>query len=48
MRKIIEGAVAGILDLSDIVTVSGESVSMVSEAIHSSKKVVAFDLEKKK
>ena len=44
----MEGAVAGILDLSNIVTVSGESVSMVSESIHSGKKVVVFDLEKKK
>jgi uncharacterized protein len=43
----IEGAVAGILGLSNIVTVSGESVSMVSEAIHSGKKVVVFDIEKK-
>jgi len=46
-EKNMEGAVAGILDLCDIVTVSGESVSMVSEAIHSGKKVVVFDLEKK-
>lgn len=43
-----EGAVAGILGLCSIVTVSGESVSMVSESIHSGKKVVVFDLEKKK
>jgi mitochondrial fission protein ELM1 len=46
-EKNVEGAVAGILDICDIVTVSGESVSMVSEAIHSGKKVVVFDLEKK-
>lgn len=46
-EKNIDGAVAGILDLCDIVAVSGESVSMVSEAIHSGKKVVVFDLEKK-
>ncbi|MFH1189439.1 MAG: ELM1/GtrOC1 family putative glycosyltransferase [Candidatus Omnitrophota bacterium] len=46
-EKNMEGAVAGILDICDIVTVSGESVSMVSEAIHSGKKVVVFDLEKK-
>lgn len=46
-EKNMEGAVAGILDISDIVAVSGESVSMVSEAIHSGKKVVVFDLEKK-
>jgi KDO2-lipid IV(A) lauroyltransferase len=43
----IEGTVAGILGLSNIVVVSGESVSMVSEAIHSGKKIVVFDLEKK-
>jgi mitochondrial fission protein ELM1 len=43
-----EGAVAGILGLSSIVAVSGESVSMVSEAIHSGKKVVVFGLEKRK
>ena len=42
----MEGAVAGILDLCDIVTVSGESVSMVSEAIHSGKKVVVFRLSR--
>ena len=39
---------AGILSLCNIVVVSGESVSMVSEAIHSGKKVVVFDLEKRK
>ena len=43
----IEGAVAGILDLSNIIAVSGESVSMVSEAIASGKRVVVFELEKK-
>ena len=46
-EKNIEGAPAGILDMCDIVAVSGESVSMVSEAIHSGKKVVVFNLEKK-
>ncbi|MCI0480163.1 MAG: mitochondrial fission ELM1 family protein, partial [Candidatus Dadabacteria bacterium] len=46
-EKNIEGAVAGILDLCNIVAVSGESVSMVSEAINSGKKAVIFDLEKK-
>jgi hypothetical protein len=46
-EKNMDGAVAGILDSCDIVTVSGESVSMVSEAIHSGKKVVVFDLEKR-
>ncbi|MCM8790939.1 MAG: mitochondrial fission ELM1 family protein [Candidatus Omnitrophica bacterium] len=43
----IEGAVAGILELSDIIAVSGESISMVSEAIASGKKVVVFELDKK-
>lgn len=47
-EKNVEGAVAGILSLCNIVAVSGESVSMVSEAIHSGKKVVVFDLEKRK
>ena len=40
------GTLSGILDLSDIVVVSGESISMVSEAISSGKKVVVFGLEK--
>jgi mitochondrial fission protein ELM1 len=43
----MEGAVAGILDIGNIIAVSGESVSMVSEAIASGKKVVVFELEKK-
>jgi len=47
-QKNAEGTVAGILDICDIVAVSGESVSMVSEAIHSGKKVVVFGLEKRK
>lgn len=42
-----EGTLAGILALNDIVLVSGESISMVSEAIASGKKVVAFELDKK-
>lgn len=46
-EKNIDDAVGGILALSDIAIVSGESVSMVSEAISSGKKVVAFRLEKK-
>lgn len=37
-----EGAVAGILGLSDIVVVSGESISMVSEALSSGKPVIVF------
>ncbi|MFA6078302.1 MAG: ELM1/GtrOC1 family putative glycosyltransferase [Candidatus Omnitrophota bacterium] len=44
----IDGAVNGMLHMSDIAIVSGESVSMVSEAVSSGKKVVAFELEKKK
>lgn len=43
-----EGALAGILALSNVVIVSGESISMVSEAISSGKKVVVFELEKKR
>ncbi|MDP2929784.1 MAG: ELM1/GtrOC1 family putative glycosyltransferase [Candidatus Omnitrophota bacterium] len=39
---------SGILALSDIVVVSCESISMISEAINSGKKVVAFKLEKKR
>ncbi len=37
-----EGAVAGILGLSDVLVVSGESISMVSEAVSSGKPVVVF------
>ncbi len=44
----IEGAVNGMLHMCDLAVVSGESVSMVSEAVSSGKKVVAFELEKKK
>lgn len=43
----IENAVSGILDLSDIVIVSGESISMVSEAASSGKKTIVFDLKTK-
>lgn len=43
-----EGVLAGILGLSNILIVSGESISMVSEAISSGKKVVVFELDKKK
>ena len=35
-------AVGGILSLSDIMVVSGESVSMVSEALSSGKKTIVF------
>jgi len=41
------GTVTGILSLSDVAVVSGESVSMVSEAISSGKKVVVFMPRKK-
>ena len=40
-------AVGGILGLSDIVVVSGESISMVSEAVVSGKKVVVFCVDGK-
>jgi Kdo2-lipid IVA lauroyltransferase/acyltransferase len=46
-EKNLDDAVGGILALCEVVVVSGESVSMVSEAIASGKKVVAFELEKK-
>ncbi|MDD5422998.1 MAG: ELM1/GtrOC1 family putative glycosyltransferase [Candidatus Omnitrophota bacterium] len=42
----IEGAVSGMLNLSKIAVVSEESISMVSEAVASGKKVVVFKLEK--
>ncbi len=38
----IPEAVGGILALSDIVVVSGESISMVSEALASGKKIIVF------
>lgn len=47
-EKNIENAVSGILDLSDIVLVSGESISMVSEAASSGRHTIVFDLLKKK
>jgi Kdo2-lipid IVA lauroyltransferase/acyltransferase len=43
-----QGTVPGILSMSDIIIVSGESISMISEAVVSGKKVIAFELEKKK
>ncbi|MCM8778502.1 MAG: mitochondrial fission ELM1 family protein [Candidatus Omnitrophica bacterium] len=43
----IEGAVPGILGLSDIVVVSAESISMVSEALTSAKPVVVFEVGRK-
>ncbi|MFH1996404.1 MAG: ELM1/GtrOC1 family putative glycosyltransferase, partial [Candidatus Omnitrophota bacterium] len=42
-----EGTVAGILGASDIVVASGESISMVSEAMCAEKNVVVFFPEKK-
>ena len=47
-RKNVPHAVGGILGLADIVVVSGESASMVSEAIYSGKPVIVFGLKKKK
>jgi mitochondrial fission protein ELM1 len=41
-----EGTVGGILGLSDIVVVSGESISMISEAVSSGKPVIVFSLVK--
>ena len=42
-----EDVVGAILGLSDIIVVSGESTSMISEAVSSGKKVVVFKLSKK-
>lgn len=47
-EKNIDAAVGGILSLSKIVVVSGESISMVSEAVSSGKKTVVFRLEKRR
>ena len=41
-RNNVAEAVGGILDLSDIVVVSGDSVSMISEAATSGKKTIVF------
>ena len=43
-----EGTMAGILALGSVIVVSGESISMVSEAVSSGKKTVVFSLDKKK
>ncbi len=43
-----EGTLSGILALGNVVIVSGESISMISEAISSGKKTVVFNLEKKR
>lgn len=45
--KNIPNVTSGILGLCDTVVVSGESASMVSEAVASGKKVIVFRLEKK-
>ncbi|MFH1888711.1 MAG: ELM1/GtrOC1 family putative glycosyltransferase [Candidatus Omnitrophota bacterium] len=42
-EKNIPDAVAGILALSDIVIISAESISMISEAVSSARYVVVFD-----
>jgi mitochondrial fission protein ELM1 len=47
-EKNMDNAVGGILDLSDIVLVSGDSISMISEAASSGKRTVVFDLKKKR
>ncbi|MCC6759229.1 MAG: mitochondrial fission ELM1 family protein [Candidatus Omnitrophica bacterium] len=41
-RENVPEAVGGILGLADVVVVSGDSISMVSEAVSSGKKVAAF------
>ncbi len=46
-EKNIPEAIGGILGLSDIIVVSGESISMVSEAVSAGKDVLVFKPEKK-
>ena len=46
-RAPVEEAVGGILGISDIVVVSGESVSMISEAASSGKNTVVFKIKKR-
>jgi len=46
-RKNIPEAVGGILGLSDVVVVSGDSISMVSEAASSGKNTIVFRVQKK-
>ena len=43
-----EGAVSGILGMSRVSVVSGESVSMISEALSSGKKAIVLEITKKK
>lgn len=47
-RENIPGALGGILGLADILVVSGDSISMVSEAASAGKKVVVFFVEHQK
>jgi KDO2-lipid IV(A) lauroyltransferase len=42
-----EGTLPGVLALSSVVIVSGESISMISESVSSGKKTVVFSLDKK-
>lgn len=44
-RNNVSEAVGGILGLSDVVVVSGDSISMISEAASSGKKTVVFPLQ---
>jgi len=44
----IDSAVGGILHLSKAVAVSGESISMISEAISAGKRTVVFELDKRR
>ncbi len=46
-RNDVPEAVGGILGLSDIVIVSGDSISMISEAISSGKNTIVFSLQDK-
>ena len=41
-------AMGGIVGLSDILIVSGESISMISEAASSGKNTIVFPLQKRK
>jgi len=47
-EKNIEGAIPAILGLCKVVIVSGESISMISEAASSGKEVLVFALKKRK
>ncbi|MDD5618444.1 MAG: ELM1/GtrOC1 family putative glycosyltransferase [Candidatus Omnitrophica bacterium] len=42
-----QGALEAILDLSDILVISGDSISMISEAVNSGKHTVALKLKRK-